>query len=483
MEIIINENKKIVFRDSSALLPFSLKSITENFGTDHKKGDWDHSKTKGYSRALAEYCRLDCISLYEALLKFYDWPVIKRSGQAYTIASQAMRVQRTFFKKDLYALPKFATKFARPSYLGGRTEIFRPICKGKIYEYDVNSLYPFIMRDNDFPSSRCYNVFDFNDNKLGIYSAIVKAPSDLHVPSLGVLFRGKYIFPQGEFSGNWTCAELKYAKTLGYKIKIIRGICFDKKESLFKEFINKMYEIRKTSPKNSVSDIAAKLIMNASYGRYGLNPEKENISFTLKDGNKEFKDIKVNNKTIQLYKEPVELETFTHVAIASFVTSYSRIYMHKLMSKIKPDNLYYTDTDSIWTTEKMETGPELGQLKLEGEYEGAVFLLPKTYMATGFKNKIKMKGFDSKKIQDFTYQDFKNALEGDISRLKIINAPKFATLKQAVAQKKLVAMTKASTKQLKSKYDKRIIFKKSNELFTKPITLKECKNGTNDNEG
>ena len=104
-------------------------------------------------------------------------------------------------------------------------------------------------------------------------------------------------------------------------------------------------------------------------------------------------------------------------------------------------------------------------------------------MATGFKNKIKMKGFDSKKIQDFTYQDFKNALEGDISRLKIINAPKFATLKQAVAQKKLVAMTKASTKQLKSKYDKRIIFKKSNELFTKPITLKECKNGTNDNEG
>lgn len=473
MEIILSENKKIVFRDSSALLPFSLRSITENFGTDHKKGEWDHTKTKGYSKELSEYCRLDCISLYEALRKFYDWPIIKRAGQAYTIAGQAMRVQRTFLKDELWGLCKSATIFARPAYLGGRTEIFRPLCeKGPIYEYDVNSLYPYVMRNNFYPFGRSYNVFDFDDSKLGIYHAKVVTPDDIYIPCLGIIRNNKYVFPQGEFSGYWTSAELSYAKSLGYKIDIKFGIVFYKKEKLFSSFITEMYNIRKTSPKNSVSDIIAKLIMNSSYGRYGLNPEKENISFDLKAGNKEFKDILIDKKIVQLFKEPVNLKTFTHVAIAAFVTSYARIHMHKLFSQLGTD-LYYTDTDSIWTTRQMPTGIELGELKLEGEYESAVFLLPKTYLAKGLKKKLKMKGFDSKKIQHFEYKDFKNALEGDISRLKVENEPKFATLKQAIAQKKLITMSKANTKQLKSKYDKRIIFKKGREFFTKPITIKE----------
>ncbi len=85
-----------------------------------------------------------------------------------------------------------------------------------------------------------------------------------------------------------------------------------------------------------------------------------------------------------------------------------------------------------------------------------------------------MKGFNSRKIDQFEMSDFLNALEGDLRRFRIENEPKFATFKTALAQKKLVTMTKASHKQLKAKYDKRIIIKQGPGNFaTEPILLKE----------
>ena len=471
-EIQFSTGANYIFRDSSALLPFSLKSITENFGVDSKKKDWDHSKTKGYSKELGEYLFTDCKGLHESIEKFYSWPLIEKSGPAFTIAGQAMRVFRTYLKEELWGLNDSASAFCRKAYLGGRTEIFRPFCsKGPLYEYDVNSLYPHVMRDNDFPVGNGVFTYDFDESRLGVYQAVATAPIDLDIPCMGIVHDGKFVFPVGNFEGHWTSTEIQYAKTLGYKFQIKKGYVFSEKRKLFKEFIDDLYNIRLTSPRNSVSDICAKLLMNSSYGRFGMDSEKENIGFELKEGSEEYQLLKIGNRNVQLYKEPIKLKTFGHVAIAAFVTSYARIHMHRLFGSLGED-LYYTDTDSIFTTRILEHGKQLGQLKLESEFENAVFLLPKTYFAKGLsKNKIAMKGFDKKKIQAFDYNDFHNALEGDLKRFKIVNEPKFATLKTALAQKKFVTMSRKSEKQLKAVYSKRLIYKKDGEFFTTPIKL------------
>lgn len=476
LEVIHNGNK-INFRDSAALLPFSLKSITENFGTEVVKGDWDHTKTRGYSAGLSKYLKADCISLYQSLEKFYSWPLIQASGPAYTMASQAMKVFRTFIKEPIQNLPKNSTEFCRKAYLGGRVEIFKPIFKGnqneKLYEYDVNSLYPSVMRDFPYPIDSGYGTFSRNKSRLGIYEARVVAPEGLHIPSLGIIEDCKYIFPLGTFRGHWTGVELDYAEKLGYKIKIIRGHEFKTKKMLFKGYVEALYDIRQTSPANSVSNVLAKLLMNSLYGRFGMNLSRENISFELKEGNKEYETLKIGNKKIQLFKEPVELDSFTNVAIAAHVTSYARIHMHKLMQECK-NELYYTDTDSLFTTKRFTDSKNLGDLKRECEYESACFLLPKTYIATGkVKQKIAMKGFDKKKIQNFSFEDFTEAFQGDLKRMRITSEPKFASLKSALAQGKLVTMKKGSDKQLRAIYSKRIILKNGE---TKPITL----NGENE---
>ena len=392
------------------------------------------------------------------------------------MASQAMRVYRTFLKDDIYGLGKMETDFCRQAYLGGRTEIFRPLTKKPLYEYDVNSLYPFVMKENFFPQGKSFFTFEYNPKKLGIYSCHVVAPKTLDIPVLGVVRQGKYIFPVGSFNGHFTTAEIEYAKTFGYKFVIHEGIEFQKQTKLFSEFIDSLYAIRLTSPKGSVSEIIAKLLMNSSYGRWGMNIEKENIGFELKEDSEEYELIKVGKRKIQLFKEPVELKSFTHVAVAAFVTSYARIRLHRLLTKAG-DSLYYCDTDSVWTTKEFPSGKNLGDLKLEDLHkEGACFLLPKTYIAMGGKKqkKLAMKGFSSRKTEHFTMEDFQNGLQGEMQKFKVTNEPKFATLKTALKQKKIVAMTKGSDKSLKSLYDKRIIIKNGlGEPTTKPIILQE----------
>jgi hypothetical protein len=86
-----------------------------------------------------------------------------------------------------------------------------------------------------------------------------------------------------------------------------------------------------------------------------------------------------------------------------------------------------------------------------------------------------MKGFNSEKIKKFDLIDFKNALEGDLSRFRVTSEPKFASIKQALAQKKIVTMTKSSEKKLSALYDKRIIIKNGDSFDTKPINLQGAK--------
>lgn len=194
----------ICFRDSSALLPFGLKSITKTFGVEAAKGEidfdfiehvykeinyhdilWSRVPTnehRGYivfnnkvqaqrkaqntdnvtywnlsryplercevphkwsfvkpfkkpvmeflypifkRKDLLEYLRKDCEGLHQSLEKFFTWSLIAESKPAWTTASQAVQVLRSFIRDDIMSLPKEVDEFVREAYYGGRTEIFK----------------------------------------------------------------------------------------------------------------------------------------------------------------------------------------------------------------------------------------------------------------------------------------------------------------------------------------------------------------------
>lgn len=471
---LIRGSHKITFRDSSALLPFSLKKITENFGVSHAKKDWDHDKTTGVTEELLEYLKYDLLGLYQSLEAYYSTAIIRKAGQSTTQAGQSIRILRGYLKRPIYALTESIDSEIRPAFFGGRTEIFKPFYRDRkkpLFCFDVNSLYPTVMgaQGNHFPNKFDHETYVYEKNKLGIYRCRVHVP-DMYVPPHGVALEGKYLFPTGTFDAFLTTPEIEYGKTLGVSYDITKGWIFSDGGEIFSAFIKDLYDIRLNS-KSKVESTIAKLLMNSCYGRFALRADRQNIVFD--DGSvglRPLRELKVGDKTYRLMTKDIELSSFSNVAAGCYVTAYARIHMHKLMLQAGKNGseMYYTDTDSMYTTHDFQTGTGLGALKLEDTVFDACFLLPKTYRAG---DKIVMKGFDKKKIQHFEVDDFFACLEGDMQILKVKQDAKFATLKTALKKGFVVGMTEASTRQIRSRYDKRIIVKSNGLYDTKPIEV------------
>jgi hypothetical protein len=170
-----------------------------------------------------------------------------------------------------------------------------------------------------------------------------------------------------------------------------------------------------------------------------------------------------------------ELNTFNNVSISAWVTSQSRIRMHKHYMNCEKD-LYYTDTDSLYTSSQMPSSKKLGDVKFEGNCDRACFILPKTYVTEKITvddvvKKVCMKGFDKRKIQDMGVKDFFMYLEGDLKEISAMMPEKFSTFRTALRKDKFLAMMDESSRTVRSKYDKRRIIKKGGVYDTIPLHI------------
>jgi hypothetical protein len=137
------------------------------------------------------------------------------------------------------------------------------------------------------------------------------------------------------------------------------------------------------------------------------------------------------NKFLELIENKIELDNHflvfykniesnkdneTHninISIAAAITAYSRIHMTQF--KNNPNiNLYYSDTDSIYTDSKLDNSfidsKVLGKLKLEHICKRAIFLTPKVYCLETIEGEFifKIKGLT--KNVDLNFEDFKKLL-------------------------------------------------------------------------
>jgi len=341
-----------------------------------------------YAMRDAEICYKGARSVYE---EFKTW----RS----TCAALAMRV----YKRDFAKFKKFANypdvlndKF-RLSYHGGRTECFiRGTNFDEVLCYDVNSLYPFVMRNKDYPNvfERFVSKHDVNLDHEGIAKCDVSI--DAFFPPLSIKRMtkdkiDKLIFPNGRFVGYFTYPELRAVEDLkvGKINEVLESYEWRGRMNPFKEYVDHFYELKRAMGREkSAKKSMYKILLNGLYGKFGEHGE---VRFIELDGS----DIKSD----QLAKPR---RAFYHsVPIASYITAYSRLELLKWINKCHEDHVYYADTDSVYTTDDLTSScsEELGALKLEGHVsEGeAVFIRSKFYL---FGDKITLKGFTFKENAD-----------------------------------------------------------------------------------
>jgi hypothetical protein len=160
-----------------------------------------------------------------------------------------------------------------------------------------------------------------------------------------------------------------------YNLEYHSGWKFKSTTELFKEYINKWSTIKIQSKKegNKAMYLLAKLMLNALYGKFALNPHVQSKIPYYDSGMIHYK-----------YGEK-EVRTPIYIPVGTFVTSWAR-YKTITSAQSVYDRFIYADTDSLHLMGKELPlnldidDVELGKWKHENTFTRARFLRQKSYI-------------------------------------------------------------------------------------------------------
>lgn len=148
--------------------------------------------------------------------------------------------------------------------------------------------------------------------------------------------------------------------------------------------------------------------MNSLYGRFGMDPDlplssvltgEEYDELILKPGIDVMDDIVMDKMHLTSFKKrsgSQNSQSLPNISIpvAAAIAAYSRMQMTDYVMN-NSDNICAIDTDGIKITSVLPPlGPELGQMKFEGNFKEAVFIAPKVYggITSDLDTLVKIKG-------------------------------------------------------------------------------------------
>jgi hypothetical protein len=392
----------IHLRDSYALFRTSLNNVSEKL-IGEKKLDIDIENRDNVNYLdLNDYCEKDNYLLRRCLNKYRE---IINDDFAISISSQAMRNFCTYHlsaKNQWSVTTKFHDEKLRQWYAGGRVDVFRRYGKNISY-YDVNNMYGYIMQKFGSPVGIGKNVKNRGTDCIGFYNIIFEKLYDIYNPFCWIKFNNKLMFINSvEKVFKVTSHELKILDENNLKYRIINGVEFDYDVDFFKSYFNFW---NKKLKENFDHKFIIKLLLNSLYGKYGEKRIKNKI--IIGKSNLKYYIDEVN---LIGYQEEYKATDYSNVQIAAWITSGARCLLYEYMRNYK-DNLFYCDTDSIFTDcaidEKHISEKEVGKLKLEGSYKEAIFLSQKMYaLKNDNYEKVVFKGFDT---ENFNFEMFKHA--------------------------------------------------------------------------
>lgn len=365
-------DRKIWFYDVSCYTKYSVKKLGDLVGLP---------KMSRTDDVMEDYCERDTEIVYRFVEYLQSLSTsLGLNGVRATLPSMALKsflVSREIPKRPSNRV----VGIIRRAYHGGLNDCFQiGIIHGQITEYDVNSMYPFIML-GAFPDPSTYYVGK-SISRPGVMCCRVEVP-EMFFPILGIVKDERYIFPVGVIEGLWTTDELRYAESLGCRIeRVYGGINFRHEESFFEEWIQKIYK-RRLDAVNEVEKFTWKIMLNSLYGKFA---EKGESIFWDGHGLKRYTS-----------------KSGDHVNViwSAVITARARVYLHRLSTSC--DGLLYTDTDSMIYSrgDHFETSNDLGGVKIAFQGKQIEIQGCKEYRIIGSTIKLVQKGIPQKYAKRF----------------------------------------------------------------------------------
>lgn len=380
--------KKIILLDTLNWFKMSLAQLGETIGEAKAEIDFE-----GCSDAeLLAYCRQDVTVLRKAFEHYITFLKDRDMGNfGFTIAKQSFNAFRHRFMNHTITVHNdpAATALERQAYYGGRTECFflGAAPKEKYYKLDINSQYPTVMRENDFPTrlAAVRKILSPAVMKKVRRDHLIIADIETRIdrPILPVVYNDRLCFPIGHIKTTVCQPEIDLLEAYGYDYKI-RSMAIYQKAPLFRCFIDYFYHerLRERANGNEQYQLFLKIIMNSLYGKFGQRSpdwqftglcEGERWSYkTITDieGKGEYTIKVVNGHEYTYHGLKESWDAFP--AIAAFVTSYARVGLWRMIERAGIENCFYCDTDSLFVNgegyERLAScldSKRLGALKLE----------------------------------------------------------------------------------------------------------------------
>lgn len=377
------------FRDSYSILPVKLA----NFKGKHQKQEWTNAdylekmareRRDKYRHEIIQYLKDDCLTLYDGVQEFRA-----EFGDKLTIGSTSMKQLKTFHSFESGG-QKYDEQF-RPFYFGGRNQCFRSgVIKGDFKIFDVNSMYPFVMKNFKHPISTGYDInIKITDRTT---FALIEAKNYGCLP-VRTKHGLDFTIEKGTFHAS--IHEIEAGLETGtLEILRVKHAIEHQKTATFAEFVDHFYAKRMTAKKNGREMLVTfyKLILNSAYGKFAQNPENyRDYAITqnkIIDGVCDpwcppdcpyHWRISSTNGEYFIWEKPTNMKVFFNVATAASITAASRAVL--LRGLANADEPLYCDTDSIICRNlNVNISPvELGAWKPEGHGDRVAIAGKKLY--------------------------------------------------------------------------------------------------------
>lgn len=397
--------------DSLKKIPLGVGAIAKSYNVGEKGLiDYLAVRPKGYIPTPNEinYCYNDCRIVYEALLQH-----IEEGHDKMTVGGDCMAFYRRClggrgnFKRlfpnldytprqwnEIENPPEFTTvdDYCRASYKGAWCYV-NPQIEGKKVGagtvLDVNSLYPYVLREKSYPV--LYPIFKEGKPEFGNGSHFIfrcKIMFELKKDGLPcIIEKNKARFvtqsswlasSNGEYAEyyftdiDWELINDNYI----FDINFIDYMEFSAMTDLFSYYIDKFNQQKEEAATtgNLGKRQIAKLFNNNLYGKFGQNNRTEHKKPCMDDeGVLHFTGVEGKPRST------------IYVPVAAFVTAYARQLIITAAKKIK-ERFCYADTDSLHflgfdVPEEIPVDPvKLGCFKMEYRFTCAKYLRQKTYL-------------------------------------------------------------------------------------------------------
>lgn len=368
-----------IVRDSFGLLPFALEAFRKT-KIDYQKFERGVRNRPEYRAEITNYLEQDCRDLMKLILAFFD-----EFGMHLTMATASTKMLSKFHKIERIKEPVHDA-FLRQWYKGGRVQCFQSgIIRRPLKVYDVNSMYPHVMKDFKHPIGRAYSV----EKKISKFTAFAQIIATNRGAFEIESADRTYLATIHEIEAGIATDTLKVERVL-QAVDFVQWSDFGAfvdwgygKRLRAKKCISEMSRLGMVDWDNRIYDLLYKYILNGAYGKQGTDAA-EHFDHLILPNDSEPRDNRsphahlhytavMHNPDFTIWRREPETLRYYNVATAASITGAARaVLLRGLAASV---GAAYCDTDSIICTELpgiSEDAARLGAWKLEGKGEWEV---------------------------------------------------------------------------------------------------------------